>query len=100
MRRWNWRFKDKTPQAFKIALAAVVLNLAAQMTLIFTLPKWGRYLPDLGHSYPMSLKGKGLYFVQPWLGRYLSEGLWVNFVLIAAVLYIVWRNRGQIERSS
>jgi hypothetical protein len=100
MRRWNWRFKQKAPLSFKLLIAAVALNLAVQMSLIFTVPKWGRYLPDLAHSYPLSLKGKGLYFVQPWLGRYVSEGLWVNFVLIAAVLYVVWRNRAQIERGS
>lgn len=98
--RWNWRFKGKTPVSFKVLLSVVIINLATQMILIFTLPKWGRYLPDLTHSYPITLKGRGLYFVQPWLGHYVSQGLWINFVLIAALLVVLWNNRPRMEGTS
>lgn len=97
---WNWRFKNKPPLSFKILVVCVIVNLAAQMSLIFTLPKWGRYLPDTAHSFPLSVKGRGLYFVHPWAGRYLSQGLWINFVLIAAIIFILWRNRAAMERTA
>lgn len=95
---FNWRFRDKAPFPFKLLIAIVVLNFATDVILIFSLPHWGRFLPDGSHTYPIAVRGKGLYFVGSWVGRFLSLGLWANFVLIVAVVFMVWWYRGQLVR--
>jgi hypothetical protein len=95
---FNWRFRNGAPLPFKVIFGIVIVNLCAEIALIFSMPKWGRPIPDLSHSYPVVLKSRGIYFVQPWIGKYLTVGLWMHFLLIAAAIFLLWRYRSQIQR--
>jgi len=95
---FNRRFRDKAPLPFKLLIAIVIFNFAVDVALIFSLPHWGKFLPDVRHSYPIAVRGRGLYFVGPWVGKFLSLGLWANFVLILAVVFMVWWYREQLVR--
>lgn len=91
------RFRNGVPLAFKVISAVIVLNFIVEFGLILSLPKFAKQIP-IGSSTFVILRGRAIYFVNPWLGRYLSTGAWVQFVLLGLLVLVLFLNRSQIEK--
>jgi hypothetical protein len=91
------RFKNGVPFAFKLISAVIVLNFVVEFSLLLSLSRFARRFPIGSATYAI-LRGKNVYFVHPWLGRYLTTGAWVQFVLLAVLILVLVLNRSQIER--
>lgn len=91
------RFKNGVPFFFKLISAVIVLNFIAEFTLLYLLPKISQPIPR-GHSTFAIVRGRNIYFVNSWLGHYLSIGSWLQFVLIALLIVVLFLNRSQIEK--
>ena len=93
----KWRFKNGAPFSFKLISAVIVLNFIVEFALLFCVPKFGHHLPTESDNYPIR-HGPTIYFVNPWIGRYLTTGAWVQFVLLALLVVVLLLNRSQIEK--
>ncbi|HEY1802246.1 MAG TPA: hypothetical protein VGG46_15075 [Terriglobales bacterium] len=91
------RFKNGVPFAFKLVSVVIVLNFVVEFSLLLSLSKFASKFPIGSATYAI-LRGKNIYFVHPWLGRYLTTGAWVQFVLLAVLILVLILNRSQIER--
>jgi hypothetical protein len=92
----SWRFKSEWPLAFKIVSGAIILNFLMEFILITGLSFFAHAFPN-GPDQFMIIRGKTMYFVRPWLGKYLTTGAWFQFVLLGLLVVVVLLNRSQIE---
>lgn len=91
------RFKNGVPFSFKLISAVIVLNFVVEFGLLLSLSKFANRFP-IGRATYAILRGKNIYFVHPWLGRYLTSGAWAQFVLLGLLVLVLVLNRSQIER--
>jgi hypothetical protein len=91
------RFKNGVPFSFKLISAIIVLNFIVEFSLLLSLSKFASRFPIGSATYAI-LRGKNIYFVHPWLGRYLTTGAWVQFVLLAVLILVLVLNRSQLEK--
>ena len=94
----RWQFKDKAPVSFKVVFALFGINLVAQIGTFYAIPRWWRSRPDSAYCCAIRFKGGAVFFVQPWLGKYLDYGFWAGFGLLAPMFLIMWFHRDEIER--
>ena len=99
-RGWlGWRFKDRTPLWFKLIVALLMVDSVLHFGLLMTVSTWAQSSRDGAHSYRVPFRDGVNYFVQPWLGSYL-DSWWIGVGLLAMLLFLLFLNRAQIERSS
>ena len=91
------RFKNGMPFAFKLISVVIVLNFVMEFSLLMGLPKFASRVPVGGNTFAI-LRGRIVYFVHPWLGRYLTTGAWMQFVLLGVLVLVLFLNRSQIEK--
>jgi hypothetical protein len=93
------RFKNGVPFSFKLITAVIVLNFIAEFALIYAVPRLATRVAIGSHTYAIA-RGHNIYFVNPWLGRYLTIGSWAQFVLLGLLVLVLFLNRSQIEREN
>jgi hypothetical protein len=93
----RWRFKNGVPFSFKLISAIIVLNFIVEFTLLMSLGKFASRFPIGSETFAI-LRGRIVYFVHPWLGRYLTTGAWAQFVLLGLLVLVLFLNRSQIEK--
>jgi hypothetical protein len=59
--------------------------------------KWPA-VPDAIYSYPIRFKGSAVYFVQPWLGKYFDNDIWIGFGLLGLFFLLMWMHRDEVVR--
>jgi hypothetical protein len=91
------RFKNGVPFAFKLISAIIVLNFIVEFSLLMSLGKFASRIPVRPDTFAI-LRGRIVYFVRPWLGRYLTTGAWLQFVLLGVLVLVLFLNRSQIEK--
>ena len=92
----SWRFKSEWPLAFKIISGAIILNFLVEFVLIVGLPEFAHLFPD-GPNQFLIMRGRNMYFVRPWLGKYITTGAWLQFVFLGLLMVVLFLNRSQIE---
>ena len=92
---WNRQAEFKPPPSFKVIFVLTGIHVFFLMFLILTGPIWAATSPDTVHSYPIRFpKVAGVYFVQPWLEKYLMlVGIELHAVFMVILLLIFWRHR-------
>ena len=96
----RWQFKGRPPASVLIVFALFLANSVLLTGAGYFIPHSSPTQPDAAHSYAIRFKGGAVYFVQPWLGKYFSYGLWAGFVLFALCALIMWFHRDELERIS
>jgi hypothetical protein len=94
----RWQFKGEAPVSFKVTFALLFANWVGVYAAAWAIPRWWPIRPDAIHSASMRFRGGTVYFVQPWLGRYVEYGFWADFVLLGLGLLIAWIHRDELER--
>lgn len=95
----SWRFKNGMPLMFKVLTGLIVLNFLVEFVLLFLLSHIAHAIPDAAHSF-MIIRGRNIFYVHPWLGRYLTTGAWFQFVLLGLLVLVLILNRSQLEKKT
>lgn len=94
----GWRFKNKTPLWFTTLVALLMADAVAHFGLLMTVSTWASSSLDAEHSYRVPFRDGHVYFVQSWLGNYL-DAWWIGLLLLAILVFMLIRNRGELERA-
>ena len=94
----GWRFKNRTPFWFTALVALLMADAVAHFGLLMTVSTWASSFPDADHSYRVPFRDGHVYFVQWWLGKYL-DAWWIGLLLLAILVFLLIRNRGELERA-
>ncbi len=92
-----WQFKDRMPPWFIIIFGLLALDSALHIGLLSTVSTWASTSRDALHPYGLPFRDGRMYFVQPWVGRYLDTW-WIGIALLAVLVILLVVNRHQIER--
>lgn len=93
----GWRFKGRTPLWFTVLVALLMLDSVVHFGLLMTVSTWARASRDAEHFYRVPFRDGAIYFVQPWLGRYL-DSWWIGVGLFAVLILLFFLKRDQLER--
>jgi hypothetical protein len=99
-RRRRFHFKGKTPVSYKLALSLFACSVFFEIGARLAIPKWSPVAPDAIHSCAFHMRNGAVYFVQPWLGKYLNLAGWINAILFAFVVVVLLLHRNELERTS
>jgi len=81
----GWRFKGGTPLWFTALVGLLIVDSAAHFGLLMTVSSWAHASRDAEHFYRVPFRNGMIYFVQPWLGRYL-DSWWIGVGLFAVLI--------------
>ncbi len=81
--RRRLHFKSKVPVSYKVAFVLFATSVFFEIGTKLAIPKWSPKVADAVHSYPFAIHGV-IYFVQPWIGKYLDHTRWVNAILFGS----------------
>jgi hypothetical protein len=95
-RRWGWDPKGWAAVAAYTTFALMTINFLVAYALAFAIPRGWPTAPDVVHSYPIRFKGGAVYFVQPWLGKYFQNDIWIGLALLGLFFLLMWICRDEV----
>ena len=95
----GWRFKGGTPLWFKAIVGLLLADSVVHFGLLMTVSSWAHASRDAEHFYRVPFRDGVIYFVQPWLGRYLDTW-WIGIGLLVVLAALLFLKRDQLERVS
>ena len=95
--RMGWRFKGETPVWVQVIVGLIAVDSAVHFGLLWTVPKWAASSRDAVHPYPVPFRDGDIYFVEPWLGKYL-HAWWLGPGLLMILVVLLVVKRDQLER--
>jgi len=76
----------------------MTVNFLVGYALAYAIPRSWPRVPDALHSRAVRFKGGMVYFVQPWLGKYFEDEIWIGFALLGLVFLLMWLHRDEVTR--
>ena len=96
--RWGWDPKGWAAVASFTIFALMIINFLVGYALAFAIPRRWPIAADAVHSYPIRFKGSAVYFVQPWLGKYFANDIWIGFALLGFFFLLMWLHRDEVTQ--
>jgi hypothetical protein len=97
-RRWGWDPKGSAAVVAYTIFALMMTNFLVGDILASVIPRKWPSAPDAVHSYPIRFKGGAVYFVQPWLGKYFENDIWIGLALLGLFFLLMWIYRDEVVR--
>lgn len=96
--RWSWDPKGWAAVVAYTTFSLLMINFLVGYELASAIPRSWPNAPDAVHSYPIRFKGGAVYFVQPWLGKYFENDIWIGFALLGFFFLLMWIHRDEVVR--
>jgi hypothetical protein len=97
-RRWGWDPKGWAAVVSFTTFALMMSNFLVSYALVYAIPRGWPTKADAVHSYSIRFRGGAIYFVQPWLGKYFDNDLWIGFALLGFFCLLMWLHRAEVTR--